>query len=62
MKQPDPKQGNLKPDQENGLDDWNNRLDENLEPEDHNDPVADVKAEEFSEHFDPEDPSGEDQS
>ena len=32
-----------------GLNDWNDRLDENLEPEDQSDTVADVNAKEFSE-------------
>jgi len=32
-----------------GLDNWNDRLDENLEPEGHNDPVADENAKDFSE-------------
>ncbi|NMN37297.1 hypothetical protein [Pedobacter sp. SG918] len=31
-----------------GLDNWNKRLDENLEPEDHNDSAADEKAKNFS--------------
>jgi len=31
-----------------GLNDWNDRLDENLEPEDHNDSDADEKAKDFS--------------
>ncbi|MBB6238836.1 hypothetical protein HDC90_003483 [Pedobacter sp. AK013] len=31
-----------------GLNDWNDRLDENLEPEDHNDSAADEKAKNFS--------------
>jgi hypothetical protein len=31
-----------------GLNDWNERLDENLEPEDHNDNIADEKAKNFS--------------
>lgn len=34
---------------ESGLDQWNDRLDENLEPENHNDVVADERAKEFSE-------------
>ena len=34
------------PDQ--GLNDWNDRLDENLEPEDHNNSIADEKAKDFS--------------
>ncbi|QIL42488.1 hypothetical protein G7074_26430 [Pedobacter sp. HDW13] len=31
-----------------GINDWNDRLDENLEPEDHNDTIADEKAKDFS--------------
>lgn len=31
-----------------GINDWNDRLDENLEPEAHNDNVADEKAKDFS--------------
>jgi hypothetical protein len=34
-----------------GLDNWNDRLDENLEAEDHNDLVADEKAKDFSEKY-----------
>ena len=34
-----------------GLDDWNDRLDENLEPLDQNDTVADDKAKDFSEKY-----------
>ncbi|MGN8055316.1 hypothetical protein ACTJKN_03510 [Pedobacter sp. 22163] len=33
---------------EKGLNDWNDRLDENLEPEAHNDSIADEKAKNFS--------------
>lgn len=33
---------------EKGLNDWNDRLDQNLEPEDHNDSIADEKAKDFS--------------
>lgn len=36
---------------ENGLDHWNNRLDENLEPKAHNDLDADEKAKAFSEKY-----------
>ncbi|GGH02074.1 hypothetical protein [Pedobacter zeae] len=36
---------------EEGLNQWNDRLDENLEPEDHNDIVADQKAKDFSEKY-----------
>lgn len=36
---------------EKGLDNWNERLDENLEPKDHNDPVADDNAKDFSEKY-----------
>ena len=32
-----------------GINDWNDRLDDNLEPKDHNDIVADKKAKDFSE-------------
>ncbi|WP_231426115.1 hypothetical protein [Pedobacter sp. Leaf250] len=35
-----------------GIDNWNDRLDENLEPEDHNDTVADDKAKNYSEKLD----------
>jgi len=31
-----------------GINDWNDRLDQNLEPEDHNDTLADEKAKDFS--------------
>lgn len=31
-----------------GINDWNDRLDENLESEDHNNSVADEKAKDFS--------------
>lgn len=31
-----------------GLDDWNNRLDKNLESEKHGDEIADLRAEDFS--------------
>lgn len=34
-----------------GLNDWNDRLDENLEPEDHNNTAADDKARDFSEKY-----------
>ncbi|MGM9479245.1 hypothetical protein ACS5PU_22680 [Pedobacter sp. GSP4] len=34
-----------------GLNDWNDRLDENLEPEDHNDSEADQKAKDFSDKY-----------
>lgn len=33
---------------EDGLDEWNKRLDENLEPEDKNDIAADANAKKFS--------------
>ncbi|WP_412468176.1 hypothetical protein [Pedobacter sp. KLB.chiD] len=36
---------------EQGLDHWNERLDENLEPEAHNDIEADEKAKDFSEKY-----------
>jgi hypothetical protein len=34
-----------------GQNDWNDRLDENLEPEDHNDEIADEKAKDFSSKY-----------
>lgn len=34
-----------------GINDWNDRLDENLEPEDHNNTAADDKARDFSEKY-----------
>ena len=34
---------------ENGLDQWNDRLDENLESDNHNDVLADDRAKKFSE-------------
>ncbi|WP_316737651.1 hypothetical protein [Pedobacter aquatilis] len=37
-----------KSDNEKGLDDWNTRLDQNLEEERHNDVIADENAKEFS--------------
>ncbi|MFF5380679.1 hypothetical protein [Pedobacter suwonensis] len=37
------------PDQ--GLDNWNDRLEDNLEPEAHNDVEADEKAKDFSEKY-----------
>ena len=36
---------------EKGLDNWNDRLDENLEPEAHSDHEADEKAKDFSEKY-----------
>lgn len=39
---------------EKGLDNWNARLDQNLEKEEHNDLIADENAKEFSEQFDNE--------
>ena len=42
-------------DSSKGLDDWNDRLDENLEPDDRNDTAADSKAKEYSEKFDNKD-------
>lgn len=57
----DPNEKNKKPndilpkndvcDPETGLDKWNQRLDENLEPEGHNDELADENAKNFSEQF-----------
>jgi|GEM_PF-555704 len=44
-------------DPKKGIDDWNNRLDQNLETEAHNDVLADEKAKDFSEKF-----GGDDQS
>jgi len=35
-----------------GLNDWNDRLDENLEAKDQNDTVADDNAKDYSEKFD----------
>jgi len=40
-------QGNQNRDK--GINNWNERLDENLEPNAHNDVIADEKAKEFSE-------------
>jgi len=37
--------------QKNGIDEWNNRLDDNLEPKDHSDTEADERAKQFSEKF-----------
>ncbi|TDG35874.1 hypothetical protein EZJ43_10990 [Pedobacter changchengzhani] len=37
--------------EQSGLDKWNERLDENLETEDHNDELADENAKNFSEKF-----------
>ena len=34
-----------------GLNNWNDRLDENLEPKDHSNTVADDKARDFSEKY-----------
>jgi hypothetical protein len=34
-----------------GLDNWNDRLDHNLEPEDHNDVSADERAKEYTDKF-----------
>ncbi|MCX2574993.1 hypothetical protein [Pedobacter sandarakinus] len=60
---PQPQENNnRKLDQEksvDGMDNWNNRLDENLEEKDQNDPLADKKAKNFSEHLDGEDTSEE---
>ena len=42
-----------------GLNDWNDRLDENLEPEEHNDVVADENAKDFSEKYGSGDQSDE---
>ncbi|KLT67302.1 hypothetical protein [Pedobacter sp. BMA] len=43
-----------------GLNDWNDRLDENLEPKSHNDEVADENAKDFSEQFGSGDQSDQD--
>lgn len=54
-------QANAKhPDQ--GINDWNDRLDQNLEPEDHNDPNADEKAKDFSSRYGSGDQSDENNS
>ncbi|WP_443946457.1 hypothetical protein ACJVDH_04915 [Pedobacter sp. AW1-32] len=37
-----------------GLDQWNERLDENLEPKSENDPEADKQAKNYQEKIDPE--------
>lgn len=42
----------IEKDSSKGLNDWNDRLEENLEPEDRNDIDADIKAKEYSEKFD----------
>ncbi|MCX2475950.1 hypothetical protein OQZ33_16580 [Pedobacter sp. MC2016-05] len=42
----------IEKDSSKGLNDWNDRLDENLEPEDRNDTTADIKSKEYSEKFD----------
>ena len=42
-----------------GLNDWNDRLDENLEPENHSDVVADENAKDFSEKLGSGDQSDE---
>ncbi|WP_316825317.1 hypothetical protein [Pedobacter miscanthi] len=44
---------------EKGLNEWNDRLDENLEPEDHSSSTADEKAKEFSEKYGSGDQSDE---
>ena len=41
------KENQVKPDH-TGLDNWNDRLDENLEKEETSDPIADEKAEKYS--------------
>ncbi|WP_175635187.1 hypothetical protein [Pedobacter ghigonis] len=45
-----------------GINDWNDRLDQNLEPEDHNDTVADEKAKDFSAKYGSGDQSDENNS
>ncbi|SDC29902.1 hypothetical protein [Pedobacter soli] len=42
-----------------GINDWNDRLDQNLEPEDHNDTIADEKAKDFSAKYGSGDQSDE---
>lgn len=42
-----------------GIDNWNDRLDQNLESENHNDVSADEKAEDFSKKFGSGDQSDE---
>ncbi|GAA4201924.1 hypothetical protein GCM10022289_16030 [Pedobacter jeongneungensis] len=44
---------------EKGLNNWNDRLDENLEPEDHNNITADERAKDFSEKYGSGDQSDE---
>ncbi|WP_025142659.1 hypothetical protein [Pedobacter jeongneungensis] len=44
---------------EKGLNNWNDRLDENLEPEDQNNSIADEKAKDFSEKYGSGDQSDE---
>ncbi|NTE01449.1 hypothetical protein G6M26_26660 [Agrobacterium tumefaciens] len=43
-----------------GLNDWNDRLDENLEPENHGDATADDRAKDFSEKIGSGDQSDQD--
>ncbi|WP_316798273.1 hypothetical protein [Pedobacter frigidisoli] len=43
-----------------GLNEWNDRLDENLEPKSHNDETADENAKDFSERFGSGDQSNQD--
>lgn len=51
MELPKKNQPDLENKSENGLDKWNDRIDENLEPEDENDVSADSKAKAFSEKY-----------
>jgi len=46
-----PKNDSEKNKSNDGLDNWNNRLDENLEQSNYNDTDADEKAKEYSEQF-----------
>ncbi|MDN3588774.1 hypothetical protein QWY86_18980 [Pedobacter aquatilis] len=46
-----PKNDSAKNEPNDGLDKWNNRLEENLEQPNHNDTSADENAKEFSEKF-----------
>ncbi|SER44639.1 hypothetical protein [Pedobacter rhizosphaerae] len=44
-------EGNDEQSVKKGLDNWNDRLDNNLEPEDHNDVSADERAKEYTDKF-----------
>lgn len=54
-----PKNDSEKNKSNDGLDNWNNRLDENLESSNHNDTTADEKAKEYSEQFKSKQEDGE---